>query len=126
MADLTRTDKEAIVSRVVSTVETRHFDPRFDKSGWRSAVEQERRSIVDAADSLQFESALSDLVRTFGTPDAGFFHESRRKKVPKGLAARFQYCQPNECAPAATQLSDGGDVKVRQNNRNRNRPTTSK
>jgi hypothetical protein len=110
MTELTRTDREAIVSRVLSTVQTKHFDPRFDSAKWRSAIEQERRSIVDAADSLRFESALSDLVRTFGTPDAGFFHESRRKKVPKGLAARFQYCQPNECAPAATQPSDAGDV----------------
>jgi C-terminal processing protease CtpA/Prc len=30
--------------------------------------------------------------------------------VPKGLAARFQYCQPNECAPAYTQPSEAGDV----------------
>jgi C-terminal processing protease CtpA/Prc len=111
MTELTRTDREAIVSRVLSTVETRHFDPRFDKGKWRSAVE-ERRSIVNAADTPGFESALSDLVRTFGTPDAGFFHESRRKKVPKGLAARFQYFQPNECAPAATQPSDAGDVLI--------------
>ncbi len=112
MTDLTRTDQEAIVSRVVSTVETRHFDPRFDKTKWRSAVEEERRSILEVADSLKFESALSDLVRSFGTPDAGFFHESRRKKVPKGLAARFQYCQPNECAPAATPPSEAGDVLI--------------
>ena len=46
------------------------------------------------------------------TPDAGFFHESTRKKVPKGLAARFQYCQPNECAPGFTQPSDAGDVMI--------------
>jgi carboxyl-terminal processing protease len=52
------------------------------------------------------------LVRSFGTPDAGFFHERSRKKVPKGLAARFQYCQPNECAPTFTQPSDAGDVMI--------------
>ena len=32
--------------------------------------------------------------------------------MPKGLAARFQYCQPNECAPAYTQPSDAGDVLI--------------
>jgi carboxyl-terminal processing protease len=32
--------------------------------------------------------------------------------VPKGVAARFQYCQPNECAPACTPASDGGDVFI--------------
>ncbi len=112
MTELTRTDREAVVSKVLSTVETKHFDPRFDKGEWRSAVEEKRRSIVAAPDSSQFEAALSELVREFGTPDAGFFHESRRKKVPKGLAARFQYCQPNECAPAATQPSEAGDVLI--------------
>jgi len=112
MTGMTRIDREAIISRVLSTVEARHFDPQFDKDKWRSVVERERRSIMDAADSLAFESALSDLVRAFGTPDAGFFHESRRKKVPKGLAARFQYCQPNACAPVVTQPSDAGDVLI--------------
>ena len=112
MSDLTRTDRDAIVSKVIETVQTKHFDPHFEKERWKSAVEQQRSRIVDAADTSDFETALSDLVRSFGTPDAGFFHERSRKKVPKGLAARFQYCQPNECAPTFTQPSDAGDVMI--------------
>ena len=112
MSDLTRTDRDAIVSKAIETVQTKHFDPHFEKERWKSAVEQQRSRIVDAADTSDFETALSDLVRSFGTPDAGFFHERSRKKVPKGLAARFQYCQPNECAPTFTQPSDAGDVMI--------------
>ncbi len=112
MSDLARTDRDAIVSKVIETVQTKHFDPKFDKERWKSAVGQQRTRIVDAADTSDFETALSDLVRAFGTPDAGFFHERSRKKVPKGLAARFQYCQPNECAPTFTQPSDAGDVMI--------------
>ena len=112
MDELSRTDRDAIVSNVIRTVETKHFDPRFDKERWRSTVDHQRARIVEAADAQAFAGALSDLVRSFGTPDAGFFHESTRKKVPKGLAARFQYCQPNECAPALTQPSDAGDVMI--------------
>jgi hypothetical protein len=112
MSDLTKTDRDAIVSKVIETVQTKHFDPHFEKERWKSAVEQQRSRIVDAADTSDFETALSDLVRSFGTPDAGFFHERSRKKVPKGLAARFQYCQPNECAPTFTQPSDAGDVMI--------------
>ena len=112
MSDLTRTDRDAIVSKVIETVQTKHFDPHFEKERWKSAVEQQRSRIVDTADTSDFETALSDLVRSFGTPDAGFFHERSRKKVPKGLAARFQYCQPNECAPTFTQPSDAGDVMI--------------
>jgi len=112
MSDLARTDRDAIVSKVIETVQTKHFDPHFEKERWKSAVEQQRSRIVDAADTSDFETALSDLVRSFGTPDAGFFHERSRKKVPKGLAARFQYCQPNDCAPTFTQPSDAGDVMI--------------
>jgi hypothetical protein len=112
MSDLARTDRDAIVSKVIETVQTKHFDPHFEKERWKSAVEQQRSRIVDAADTSDFETALSGLVRSFGTPDAGFFHERSRKKVPKGLAARFQYCQPNECAPTFTQPSDAGDVMI--------------
>jgi hypothetical protein len=112
MSDLVRTERDTIVSQVIETVQTKHFDPQFDRGGWRSAVEQQRACIVDAATKSAFETGLNDLVRSFGTPDSGFFHESSRKKVPKGLAARFQYCQPNECAPALTQPSEGGDVMV--------------
>ena len=112
MSDLARTDRDAIVSKVIEIVQTKHFDPQFDKERWKSTVEQQRSRIVDAAGTSVFEIALSDLVRSFGTPDTGFFHERSRKKVPKGLAARFQYCQPNECAPTFTQPSDAGDVMI--------------
>src|SRR5215469_7287473 len=112
MNNLSKTDREAIISSVQRTVENKHFDPRFDKERWRSAVDDKRTGLLEATQDQDFATKLSDLVRLFGTPDAGFFHESSRKRVPKGLAARFQYCQPNECAPGFTQPSDAGDVMI--------------
>jgi len=112
MTNIAKSDRNSIVSRVIETVETKHFDAQFDKDRWRSAVGQERTRIVDEANGSEFENALNDMVRSFGTPDAGFFHERTRRKVPKGLAARFQYCQPSECAPAFTQPTEAGDVMI--------------
>ena len=112
MTNISMSDRDAIVSKVIETVESKHFDPQFDKGRWRSAVGVERARIVDGVSVSAFAQALDELVRSFGTPDAGFFHESSRKKVPKGLAARFQYCQPNECSPAFTQPSEAGDVMI--------------
>jgi hypothetical protein len=112
MNALNRTERDAIISRVVATVERRHFDPTFPTARWRAAVEERRAEMLGAPDASAFVAMLDDLVRSVGTPDSGFFHESSRKKVPKGLAARFQYCQPNECAPAYTRPSDGGDVLI--------------
>ena len=101
-----------ILKRVVQVVEGKHFDPHFDKPRWRGEVEQRRPSILGATTSAEFEEALSDVVRGFGTHDSAFFHERSRRRVPKGLAARFQYCQPNECSPKYTNASEAGDVFI--------------
>jgi len=111
MQELDKSARAAIIDKVVTTVEKKHFDPKFDSARWRSTIEAQRTALMENTVG-DFESALSELVRNFGTPDSGFFHESTRKKVPKGIAARFQYCQPNECAPAYTQPTDGGDVLI--------------
>jgi hypothetical protein len=109
--ELDKSARATIIDKVVTTVEKKHFDPRFDCEAWRSAVEAQRAAVMEG-NIGEFEGTLNNLVRTFGTPDSGFFHERSRKKVPKGIAARFQYCQPNECAPAYTQPTDGGDVLI--------------
>jgi C-terminal processing protease CtpA/Prc len=109
---LSRAERDEIISKVIATVEGKHFDPHFEKDRWKTVAEERRVDILDAGGSAEFESSLSELIRCVGTPDSAFFHESSRKKVPKGLAARFQYCQPNECAPAYTQPSDAGDVLI--------------
>ena len=109
--ELDKSARAAIIDNVIATVEKKYYDPKFDCERWRSAVEVRRAALMEGTVG-DFESALSDLVRGVGTPDSGFFHESTRKKVPKGIAARFQYCQPSECAPALTQTTDGGDVLI--------------
>ena len=112
MTILSRTEREEILKNVTATVEAKHFDPQFNREKWRSAIQQSGESVLGASEQERFDSALDDVVRSVGTPDAGFFHESTRKKVPKGIAARFQYCQPNECAPVYTQPTDAGDVFI--------------
>ncbi len=109
--ELDKSARTAIIDKVVTTVEKKHYDPKFDCARWRSTIEAQRPALLEE-NTGEFEGAVNGLVRAFGTPDSGFFHESRRKKVPKGIAARFQYCQPNECAPTYTKPTDGGDVLI--------------
>lgn len=111
MNDLNGVQRDELLLKVSQTVERKHFDPQFDKDQWHSAIERERAKLSRST-TLDFEASLDMLVRSFGVPDAGFFHERTRKKIPKGIAARFQYCQPNECSPALTLASDGGDVLI--------------
>src|SRR5689334_6770572 len=110
MTQIGKTERQEILKNVAETVAKRFYDPKFDSAAWRAKVEQQGRPAVDAPNTEGFVSTLDRLVRSVGTPDSGFFHESTRKKVPKGISARFQYCQPNECAPAYTQASEAGDV----------------
>lgn len=114
MTQLGKTEREEILKKVTETVEKKHFDPQFDRTAWRSRIEQQGGNKLALQSPEEFNSALDRLVRSVGTPDSGFFHESTRKKVPKGIAARFQYCQPNECAPVYTQATDAGDVFISQ------------
>jgi hypothetical protein len=107
--NLGKAEREAIVSKVTTTVEMKQFDPQFAADRWRTLVEERRASIIASRDSADFESSIADLVRSVGTPTP-VFHESTRKKVLKG-PRRDLYCQPNECA-AYTQPSDAGDVLI--------------
>jgi hypothetical protein len=59
-------------------VEEKHYDPHFAKDRWSALVEERRAGLIAPSDSADFESSLADLVRSVGTPDSGFFHESTR------------------------------------------------
>ena len=40
--NLGRVEREAIVSKVIATVERKHFDPHFEKDRWRAVAEERR------------------------------------------------------------------------------------
>ena len=101
-----------MLSATADTVERKHFDPKFDKGAWRKLLDRESDSVLGSPTNQEFQSALSRLVQSVGPPEAGLLHESERRKVPKGIAARFQYCQPKECAPAIARATEGGDVLI--------------
>ena len=82
--NLGKAEREAIVSKVMTTVEMKHYDPHFAKDRWRALVEERRADIIASGDSADFESSLADLVRSVGTPDSGFFHESSSQEGAEG------------------------------------------
>ncbi len=48
MKDLSKDDRDIIVSNVMKTVETKHFDPRFDKERWRAAVHDQQSRVNES------------------------------------------------------------------------------
>ena len=108
--------RELLIQRVEKVVGERIWDPQFERDRWREAVRQARETLLNGLEMPEFEARMDALVRHAGDfvsvkcRDLGFFHKSRRKTHTGGLASHFRYCQPNECSPARTPASDGGDV----------------
>ena len=115
-AALDRKRRESLIQRVSKVVEERIWDPAFPRDRWRAAVSECRGALLNGIDAAEFEQRMDTLVRQGGdllsvkSRDLGFFHKSRRKTHASRLASHFRYCQPNECAPALTRASEGGDV----------------
>jgi hypothetical protein len=115
--ELNLPNRRQIAAAAVEAIEQKIWDPKFNKCRWREIVGSHWDQIVDASDTLLFESQLHKLIQRaaelidVASSDIGFFHESSRKKpAPKGLSARFRYCEPNECSPAHTAALEGADV----------------
>ena len=115
-AALNLKQRESIIQRVSKIVEERIWDPAFPRDRWRAAVNECRGALLNGVDAAEFEEQMDALVHRAGdllpvkAHDLGFFHKSRRKTHASRLASHFRYCQPNECAPALTPASEGGDV----------------
>src|SRR5260221_45937 len=108
--------RKSLIQLVEKVVDERIWDPQFERDRWREAVSQALRTLLNEVDMPEFEERMDVLVRQAGdfvsvkSRDLGFFHKSRRKTHTSGLASHFRYCQPNECSPARTRATDGGDV----------------
>jgi hypothetical protein len=115
-AALNTKQRESLIQRVSTVVEERIWDPAFPRDRWRAAVSECRGALLNGIEPAEFEQQMDALVRRAGallaikSRDLGFFHKSRRKTHASRLASHFRYCQPNECAPALTRASEGGDV----------------
>ena len=115
-AALTMKQRESLIQRVSKVVEEQIWDPAFPRDRWRAVVSESRGDLLNGVEAAEFEQRMDAMVRQAGdllsvnSRDLGFFHKSRRKTHASRVASHFRYCQPNECAPALTRASEGGDV----------------
>jgi hypothetical protein len=109
-------ERETLIQRVEKTVEERVWDPQFQRTRWRDAVEAARPALLGGLDMREFEELMDALVRranefmSIQSKDLAFFHKSQRKTRSSRLASHFRYCQPSECSPSQTRPSQEGDV----------------
>lgn len=108
-AALTLQQRDAIVQRVNNLVVTKVLHPGFNAQTWNN---QNDRLLAarEIDDPFDFRHHVDGLIKSLHLSDATFVHQSERPSIPKGVAARYQYCTPKECNPAYTQASAAGDV----------------
>lgn len=108
--------RESLIQRVSKVVEEQIWDTAFPSDRWRAIVSDRRCELLNGIEAAEFEQRMDAMVRQAGdllsikSRDLGFFHKNKRKTHASRLAAHYRYCQPNECAPALTRASEGGDV----------------
>jgi C-terminal processing protease CtpA/Prc len=95
--NVTRQDREAILSKVCRRVETKHFNPNLNGVNWNSVVDARRDQILHTEEPEEFEKEMHDLVSQLRTSHTGFFHQSARR-IPARFAinATFQRCQTSD------------------------------
>jgi len=98
MSDLTRTDRDAIVSRSLRSYRRSIMILSLIRTMENPRSSRNEVALSDAAATSDFETALSGWC-ALSEHLMRFFHERSRKKVPKGLAARFQYCHRTSAPP---------------------------
>jgi hypothetical protein len=108
--------RQAIIESASRAVEKKIWDNRFDCRRWRDAVSSQWRQILNAENTADFEREMNALIQRANecmpipSSDIGLFHARDRKRQPKGLTARFRYCQPNECSRAYADTSVRPDI----------------
>jgi len=91
MNDMTRKDREALLSKVSSLVEKKHFNPGLKGANWPELVAVRRTRILEAERVEKLESELQELLAELKTSHTGIHHRNLRK-IPARFAinATFQ------------------------------------
>jgi C-terminal processing protease CtpA/Prc len=60
--DLTKEQRESILTKIQTLVAERYYDPAFDNAAWQGIVARHRSPIVDAPSTLDFEKAIDSML----------------------------------------------------------------
>ncbi|HUI71835.1 MAG TPA: S41 family peptidase [Spirochaetia bacterium] len=93
---MTLQDREALLTKVSSLVEKKHFNPGLKGANWPQLVAARKVQILEAETIEKLESEIQELLAELKTSHTGIFHRSLRK-IPARFAinATFQRCALN-------------------------------
>lgn len=120
--NLTRSEREQILQKVVGLVDKKHFKPDLNGVDWHAVVEERRARVLDSEAPEDFEREMQEMVSQLKTSHTGFFHQSART-IPARLSInatfdkcavagleRWMFLDVHEGGPAHSAGLEPGDV----------------
>ncbi len=90
MIDLSPDKRNTVLDAIKSTVREKFYDPQLNGVDWNTEVETRREGIIRAADEVEFEKLVNDLLKCLGASHTGLIHDSVRRATAKmALSATF-------------------------------------
>jgi hypothetical protein len=79
-----------ILGSIQHNIETRFFNPLADVTGWTTAWNEQRSSLLASASSAEFEQRINTVLGTLKSSHVAFFHGAgTRVPAPYALNATF-------------------------------------
>jgi len=87
-----------VVDRVIKTIESRFYDPKFNGIDIRNRLESAKPEIIRRRAPEDFETAVNEVLKELKTSHVGFFHESKprvsgRTARGRALADSMRYAR---------------------------------
>jgi carboxyl-terminal processing protease len=91
--DLTKAQRNTILTKIEAIVTEKYYDPAFDKAGWQTIVNQHRASILDAGTTEGFEKSVGDMLTQFSPKTLGLLSERTPINSRSAINASFSVQQ---------------------------------
>ena len=90
-------DRQAILDKVLATLEKRFYRPEKLDDDWRAAVNHHRPLIEGAETADGFEKSMSDWLAELHTSHLGFFHGSARRASSRAALSATYLADETSC-----------------------------
>jgi carboxyl-terminal processing protease len=88
--NLTRPDREQLLSKIEELVQEKFYDPAFHGKNWHKVVEANRAVILDAPDREKFESAVSVMLSELNSSGLGLLGLQTKITPRNAINASFR------------------------------------
>ena len=91
--DLTKAQREALLSKIEATVSEKFFDPAFDDGKWQRIVARHREGIINAASTEAFEKAVAAMLHDLSPKTLGLLSKRTPINPRNAINASFSVQQ---------------------------------